>query len=46
MKRQKSRAIAKKSSDINTLIIKVIEKLKVIVIILVNTERLHITSVN
>ena len=45
MKRQKSATFANESSNISTLMIKTIVKFKTIVIVLVNTEVLHIAYV-
>ena len=45
IKEQTSAIFAKKSSNINTLMIKIIVKLKNIIIILVNTELLHMAYV-
>ena len=44
-KKQKSLTFAKKSSNINTPMTKIIVKLKTTVIILINTEVLHIQYV-
>ena len=45
MKKQKSTAFPKGSLNINTQIIKIVVKLKIIVIIQINTEALHIPYV-